>query len=706
MELPQSNTQIPVSSYTRTELLSLRTKTSLLSLSTVDRIKDLNIGYHLPRRHRSSRGVKRKKQNLHSFIVASFNAQFNAQSVKGNDMASKRCEISTFIKDNGVYLFFVTETWLSARGEEAKTVEIAPSGFDVKSFQHQSRSRGGGIATVYKSTLGSNITFKTNFDFTHTSFEVVQASITLQHNTLHFFCLYRPPSNRQNNLTDSMFTEQLPDLLDYVNSLPGFVCLVGDMNIHFDNPLQSLTKQTLTTFSLYNLVQVKGVQCYELFGGIALKNHTFSFFINKPTHRCGHLIDWVIVRPDNDIHKKSTVTDSFESDHYCTKSNFNVSVSKPSTLYRTVRNIAKIDRPSFIAELYSVSEFSSVEKANQFCDFLRTVLDKHAPPSLRKVITHSSSPWFESIRDELIIVKRKRRQAERKWRNTKLTIFKDLYRRHKVSKLVHTAKCKFFNERIALASSSKELQQIVNTLPNRHPPKILPTIYPSADLPSIFIKHFTNKAEKLRANIASEHVTSTLVTGTTAATFSSFEKVSQLTVKECILSSAPKSCELDPIPSKLLIECLDSILPSLIDLFNSSLASAIFPQCFKSALVTPILKKRCLDHNDLNNYRPVSNLCFIAKILEKLVLSQVSSYLNSHNLYNTCQSAYRPGHSTETALLIVVNDLFLSLNKVNISVLALLDFSSAFDTIDHTILVHRLHTDVGFTDTVLQWFSF
>ena len=106
MELPQSNTQISVYSYTRTELLSLRTKTSLLSLSTVDRLKDLNIGYHLPRSHSSSRCVKRKKQNLHSFIVASF----NAQSVKGNDVACKRCEIITFIKENGVDLFFATET--------------------------------------------------------------------------------------------------------------------------------------------------------------------------------------------------------------------------------------------------------------------------------------------------------------------------------------------------------------------------------------------------------------------------------------------------------------------------------------------------------------------------------------------------------------------------------------------------------------------
>ena len=181
--------------------------------------------------------------------------------------------------------------------------------------------------------------------------------------------------------------------------------------------------------------------------------------------------------------------------------------------------------------------------------------------------------------------------------------------------------------------------------------------------------------------------------------------MSQSTEKECFLNSAPKSCELDPILFKLLIECRESILPSLTDLFKSSLASGIFPQCIKSALVTPNLKKRCLDHNDLNNYRPVSNLCSIAKLLEKPVLSKISSYLNSHNPYNTCQSAYHPGHSTETVLLKVVNDLFLSLNKGNIYVLALLDFSSAFDIIDHPILVHRLHTDFGFTDTVLQWFS-
>ena len=117
-----------------------------------------------------------------------------------------------------------------------------------------------------------------------------------------------------------MFTEQLPDLFDHVNNLPGFDCLFGDMNIHIDNPLQLLTKQTLTTLSLHSHVQV----------------------INEPTHMCGHIIDWVIVRSDDDIHKKSTVTDSLESDHYCSKSYFNISVSKPSTLYRMLGTLLKL----------------------------------------------------------------------------------------------------------------------------------------------------------------------------------------------------------------------------------------------------------------------------------------------------------------------------------------------------------------------------
>ena len=120
---------------------------------------------------------------------------------------------------------------------------------------------------------------------------------------------------------------------------------------------------------------------------------------------------------------------------------------------------------------------------------------------------------------------------------------------------MQTAKCQFYTERIILAFSSKELHQVVNTLSNRHPPKILPTIYPSAVIPSLFTIHFTDNVEKHGANIASEPITSTstLVTGTTTAAFYALENVSQLTVEECILNSAPKLCDLDLITSNLLI---------------------------------------------------------------------------------------------------------------------------------------------------------
>ena len=178
-----------------------------------------------------------------------------------------------------------------------------------------------------------------------------------------------------------MSTEQHLDRLHCINKLPGFVFLVGYMNINFDNPLQSQTKQNLTTHSLCSAVQV----------------------INEPMHRCGYIIVWVVIRPDNDIHKKSTVTYSLQSDHYCTKSYFIVSAYNPSTTCRAVSNMAIIDCPSLTVELSCVSVFSSVEKAHQCCDFLRTDLDKHAPLSLRKV--NITSPLHGLSQQEMNILR-------------------------------------------------------------------------------------------------------------------------------------------------------------------------------------------------------------------------------------------------------------------------------------------------------------
>ena len=232
-------------------------------------------------------------------------------------------------------------------------------------------------------------------------------------------------------------------------------------------------------------------------------------------------------------------------------------------------------------------------------------------------------------------------------------------------------------------------------------------MYPLSSLPEMFSNYFSDKIMIIRNELDSQTV-SALPAQTdsfSGITLSTFEPVTEVMVKHVIMKSAPKTCSLDPIPTPLLLEILDCLLPSLTALINSSLSSGLFPQVFKSAVIFPLLKKPSLDPNELKNFRPISNLPFISKIIEKLVLVQISHHLSANNLLNQFQSAYRPGHSTETALLKIVNDLLLSLDDGKISLLASLDLSAAFDTIDHNILLHRLQHDFGLSGTVLDWFS-
>ena len=136
-----------------------------------------------------------------------------------------------------------------------------------------------------------------------------------------------------------------------------------------------------------------------------------------------------------------------------------------------------------------------------------------------------------------------------------------------------------------------------------------------------------------------------------------------------------------------------------------SLLTGEFPLIFKTVIVKLLFKKTSLDSEDLKNYRPISNLSFMSKVLEKVVLSQILQHINCNKLLSYFQSAYRPHHSTETALLKVTNDLLSAMYDGKISVLVRLDLSVAFDTIDHEILLHRLHNVFGFGDTVLSRFQ-
>ena len=144
------------------------------------------------------------------------------------------------------------------------------------------------------------------------------------------------------------------------------------------------------------------------------------------------------------------------------------------------------------------------------------------------------------------------------------------------------------------------------------------------------------------------------------------------------------------------------IAPIVTDIVNKSLSCGVVPQCFKHALVKPLLKKANLDPNCLRSYHPVSSLPLLSKLLERIVLKQFLQHLESNSLPEPFQSAYRKCHSTETALPRLANDLFQASDSGHVSILSLLDLSAAFDTVDHDILIKRLHTTFDCSRTVLD----
>ena len=222
----------------------------------------------------------------------------------------------------------------------------------------------------------------------------------------------------------------------------------------------------------------------------------------------------------------------------------------------------------------------------------------------------------------------------------------------------------------------------------------LPTNIPLLDLPNTFSGFMHEKIAKIRRMLDSCPVPASFepFAGTGLCTFA---PVSEDLIRKLINDAPPKCCALDPILNALLKTRYENLVPVITKIVNYSLLSGSVPQCFKQALVRPLLKKPSLDWNILKNYRPVSNLSFLSKLLERVVLLQLTDNVSRNDLLERNQSAYRQNHSTETALLHITNCLLESTDQGRVSILSLLDLSAALDTIDHNILLERLHTTFG-----------
>jgi hypothetical protein len=179
--------------------------------------------------------------------------------------------------------------------------------------------------------------------------------------------------------------------------------------------------------------------------------------------------------------------------------------------------------------------------------------------------------------------------------------------------------------------------------------------------------------------------------------------VSVKSVTEIILAFPAKSCGLDPLPTPLLKKFLSVLAVPITRIVNASLASGLVTDSLKHTVITPLIKKSSLDPQDFSNYRPVSRLPFLSKLIERVVLRQLTSHIEDFQLLPPSLSAYRVNYSTETSLLAIQNDLLSAADAGMGSALLILDLSAAFDTVDNQRLLKRLPSTFGVTGSSLGW---
>ena len=394
-----------------------------------------------------------------------------------------------------------------------------------------------------------------------------------------------------------------------------------------------------------------------------------------------------------------------------------LNLKKPPVQKKTIsyRKLSNINYESLLNDI-QLSALGAQEpcdleaSVNLYNTVLTELLEKHAPLRTRKVSVHGKCPWWSA---EIQKAVSQRRNAEKKWRRSKLEKDRQLFKlaRNSCVKLIEQTKQSYYENLIQQCNGDqKKLYGVIQSLQQGKPKLKLPDCYLSTDLPQVFNNFFVKKIADIRAQLDATAKTheisdaSSLVTtplcGFTPATESEIHKVVMLS-KNCTTSS-------DPIPTWVLKKCVfpgSVLLTYITNIVNLSMELGQFPLYLKHALVKPLLKKPSLDQNVLKNYRPVSNLPFLSKILEKIVCNRLIEHININSLYEPLQSAYRKGHSTETALVKVHNDILMNLDSNRGVVLFLLDLSAAFDTIDHSQMIQRLENRIGIKATALEWFS-
>ena len=467
------------------------------------------------------------------------------------------------------------------------------------------------------------------------------------------------------------------------------VLVVGDFNFHMDKPNNPDTQRF--------------VQLYNPLG--------FDQFVTEPMHVKGHILDIVLCRARTLV-TSVNVDNLYMSDHFLLT--IGTDLSRPRVPCKVVkcRNVKGIDRSLFRADIaQSPLVIGSPDGVDDLLDLynatLLGLLNKHAPEKEKVIPDRPSSPW---INEAAIKVKQARRHAEWKKQKTGLVVHIEIYKqaRNNITKLIKQAKASHFRAKLEDAETDlKKMFSLLSMLLNRESRSdSLPDMIPQ-EAAKLFTRFFQEKIETIRKEFNDDLLDTTENFASSVHSSDllySFYTLSEDQILKLIRESKSTTATVDPAPTKLVLEFTD-VLCLFQKIVNLSLTSGTVPIALKKAVVKPLIKKPNLDPEVLGNYCPVSNLPYLSKILERVVADQLQAHLDTNGLHVKFQSAYRHGHSTETALLRILNNLLGMIDGGNNAVLMLLDLSAAFDTLDHMLLLQRLHAEIGLDGSALDWFS-
>lgn len=587
--------------------------------------------------------------------------------------------INEFISEFNVSLLCVTETWM--RDSDVAVVEAAlPANYSILHCPRPPniRLRGGGVAIIHSNALSSIRVVTT--EILQNTFECICVRFCHSGKSMKVAVIYRAGHAG----TDIAFMTEFGLFLEtfFIDSDFAFVC--GDFNYWMDDPGSK-------PFSSEFINLLNANNCANL--------------VTEATHIAGHTLDLVISSRRSLVEMSDFLicpVDSAVSDHSFVKFNVNFPEVVSEQILISYRNYKKIN----IRQMMDVVANAVVnldisrsceELVTELNDLFSSLSDRYCPIVQKKILIRPNAPWFNSAIRSL---RSKRRAAERKWRRLRTPETRNDYvtARRAVVCEVSSERVGFYRSKISSCNGDhRKLWGVLNGLLGRVSVPVFPTSPSETHLAEKFNDFFVNKIKTIRENIdampynyvfSDVYKNFTPIYGTD--TFNRFSPVSSVETLNLIKNVNKTYCSLDKLNVSKALECYEAASPFISAIINKSFSEGFFPQSEKRAVVRPLLKKVGLDTQILNNYRPVSNLSFLSKVLEKAILDQILPFFERNGILPRLQSAFRKYHSTETALCKIHDDLILNICNGSPSILVLLDLSAAFDTIDHDLLIRDL----------------